>query len=145
MISHNFRKLCNTSVCYEITTLSNCCFCIFLPNFLQIIKKKYSKERCVWQRKNSESPWGIKTQTFKFCAPMPYHWATESMVSEVHYKVHIWHAFFFVSRSWPDIKHLSLFLNQAQNLPSLLFYLRTILFLINRTLWHGHGLALVGK
>ena len=38
----------------------------------------------------------------------------------------------------------SLFLNQAQNLPSLLFYLRNILFLINRTLWHGHGLAQVG-
>ena len=30
----------------------------------------------------------------------------DSMVSEVHYKVHIWHAFSFVPRSWLDIKHL---------------------------------------
>ena len=51
MISHNFRKLCNTSVCYEITTLSNCCFCIFLPKNYKLSKKNYSKERCVGEKK----------------------------------------------------------------------------------------------
>ena len=33
------------------------------------------------ERKNSESPWGIKPQTFGFRARMPYHWATETKVS----------------------------------------------------------------
>ena len=44
MISHNFRKLCNTSVCYEITTLSNCCFCIFLPKFYKLSKRSILKK-----------------------------------------------------------------------------------------------------
>ena len=35
--------------------------------------------------------------------------------------------FFFVPRSRQDEKHLSLYLNRAQNLPSLLFYLMTII------------------
>ena len=74
MISHNFRKLCNyTSVCYDNTTLSNCCFCIFLPKNYKLSKTNYSKERCVGEKTNSESPQGIKTQTLKFCTPMPYH------------------------------------------------------------------------
>ena len=31
-----------------------------------------------WDKeKNSESPWGIKPQTFRFCAPTLYHWAME--------------------------------------------------------------------
>ena len=33
------------------------------------------------ERKNSESPWGIKPQTFGFRARMLYHWATETKVS----------------------------------------------------------------
>ena len=52
MISHNFRKLCNyTSVCYDNTTLSNCCFCIFLPKNYKLSKMNYSKERCVGEKK----------------------------------------------------------------------------------------------
>ena len=43
------------------------------------------------QRKNSLSPWGIKPQTFGFHAPMLYHWATDSTVSEVYYEVHMTH------------------------------------------------------
>ena len=39
------------------------------------------------QRKNSESPWGIEPQTFGFCIPMFYHWATETTESEFYYKV----------------------------------------------------------
>ena len=39
------------------------------------------------QRKNSESPWGIEPQTFGFCVPMFYHWATETTESKVYYKV----------------------------------------------------------
>ena len=31
------------------------------------------------QRKNSESPWGIKPQTFGFHNLMLYHWATETL------------------------------------------------------------------
>ena len=30
------------------------------------------------QRNNSESPWGIEPQTFRFRAPMLYHWAIET-------------------------------------------------------------------
>ena len=33
----------------------------------------------VKQRKNSESPWGIKPQTFGFHNLMLYHWATETL------------------------------------------------------------------
>ena len=33
----------------------------------------------------------------------------DSMASEVHYKVHIWHAFFFVSHSWTDKKNIFLY------------------------------------
>ena len=31
------------------------------------------------QRKNSESPWGIKPQNFGFCSLMLYHWVTETL------------------------------------------------------------------
>ena len=73
MISHNFRKLCNyTSVCYDNTTLSNCCFCIFLPKNYKLSKRTILKKD-VWEKNNSESPQGIKTQTLKFCTPMPCH------------------------------------------------------------------------
>ena len=45
MISHNFRKFCNyTSVCYDNTTLSNCCFCIFLPKFYKLSKRSILKK-----------------------------------------------------------------------------------------------------
>ena len=37
--------------------------------------------------KYSKSPWGIEPQTFGFCAPMLYYWATDT-VSEVYYEVH---------------------------------------------------------
>ena len=39
---------------------------------------------CEW-----ESPWGIEPETFGFRAPMLYHWATETTVSEVYYEVHM--------------------------------------------------------
>ena len=55
MISHNFRKLCNTSVCYEITTLSNCCFCIFLPKFYKSSKRTILKKD-VWDKEKILSP-----------------------------------------------------------------------------------------
>ena len=41
--------------------------------------------------------------------------------------------FFFVSRSWQDEKHLSLFFYRDQNLPSLLFHLPYIKLLVIRT------------
>ena len=31
------------------------------------------------EKKKTESPWGIEPQTFRFCAPMCYHWATETL------------------------------------------------------------------
>ena len=31
------------------------------------------------QRKNSESPWGIKPQNFGFCSLILYHWATGTL------------------------------------------------------------------
>ena len=121
---------------------------VFVFFYLKITnyQKRTILKKDVWEKKKFWVPTRNQNSDFKILhsdALALSH--RDSMVSEVHYKVHIWHAFFFVSRSWLDIKHLSLFLNQAQNLPSLLFYLRTILFLINRTLWHGHGLAQVGK
>ena len=41
----------------------------------------------VGQRKNSESPWRIEPQIFGFCALPLSH--TDSMVSQVYYKVHV--------------------------------------------------------
>ena len=41
----------------------------------------------VGQRKNSEFPLRIKPQIFRFCAPPLSH--TDSMVSQVYYKVHV--------------------------------------------------------
>ena len=42
----------------------------------------------VWDKeKNSESPWRIKPQIFGFCALPLSH--TDSMVSQVYYKVHV--------------------------------------------------------
>ena len=91
----------------------------------------------VKQKKNSESPWGIKPQTFGFHNLMLFHWATETLwwarpiICEVIY-VHVQHLscillglamllilalnaghIFFVPRLWQDEKHLSLFLYQA--------------------------------
>ena len=40
-------------------------------------------------RKNSVTPWGIEPETIGFRAPMLYHWATDSTVSEVYYEVHV--------------------------------------------------------
>ena len=53
MISHNFRKLCNTSVCY--TTLSNCCFCIFLSKIYKLSKRTILKKD-VWDKEKVLSP-----------------------------------------------------------------------------------------
>ena len=120
---------------------------VFVFFYLKITnyQKRTILKKDVWEKKKFWVPTRNQNSDFKIlhsdALPLSLR---DSMVSEVHYKVHIWHAFFFVPRLLPDIKHLSLFLNQAQNLPSLLFYLSTILFLINRTLWHGHGLAQVG-
>ena len=90
----------------------------------------------VKQRKNSESPWGIKPQTFGFHNLMLYHWATETLwwarpIVKLIY-VHIQHLscillglamllilavnaghIFFVPCLWQDEKHLSFFLYQA--------------------------------
>ena len=44
------------------------------------------------QRENSESPWGIKPQAFGFCAPMLYHWATETPQWARSIMKLIWHA-----------------------------------------------------
>ena len=90
----------------------------------------------VKQRKNSESPWGIKPQTFGFRNLMLYYWATETLwwarpIVKFIY-VHIQHLscillgsavllilavnaghIFFVPRLWQDEKHVSLFLYQA--------------------------------
>ena len=87
----------------------------------------------VGQRKNSESPWRIKPQTFRFRAQMLYHWATATPRWAKSIARFIWHASCILlgsamsmasclSCSWQDEKHLSLFLYRAQNLPSLLFY-----------------------
>ena len=61
----------------------------------------------VWEKKKFWVPTRNQNSDFKILhsdALALSH--RDSMVSEVHYKVHIWHAFFFVSRSWLDIKHL---------------------------------------
>ena len=44
------------------------------------------------KRKNSESPWGIKLQTFGFRAPMLYHWAIETPRWARCITKFIWHA-----------------------------------------------------
>ena len=145
MISHNFRKLCNTSVCY--TTLSNCCFCIFLSKIYKLSKRTILKKD-VWDKEkvlspHEESKLRLSNSTLWCPTTEPQRLYGEWGPLQSSY---IYDIRFSLSHTcYQTKKHLSLFLNQAQNLPSLLFYLRTILFLINRTLWHGHGLALVGK
>ena len=84
------------------------------------------RERCffvlsrAWDKENiSESPWGIEPQIFGFRAPMLYHWATDSTVSESPL---MGTQNFFLSHARDKTKkHLSLFLYRAQNLPSFLF------------------------
>ena len=44
------------------------------------------------QRKNSESPWGIEPQTFRFCTLMLYHWATETPWWARSIMKFLWHA-----------------------------------------------------
>ena len=46
----------------------------------------------VGQRKNSESPWGIKPQNFGFRASMLYHWAAETLRRARSITKFIWHA-----------------------------------------------------
>ena len=43
----------------------------------------------LWERKKSKPPWGIEPQTFGICAPMLYHWATETTVNEIYNEVHM--------------------------------------------------------
>ena len=43
------------------------------------------------QRKKSESSWGIKPQTFRFCALMLKHWATETLCWVQPMTKFIWH------------------------------------------------------
>ena len=52
-----------------------------LINFATLDIKKYGCHLLMSteQRKNSESPWGIEPQTFRFHTPMLYHWATETL------------------------------------------------------------------
>ena len=93
----------------------------------------------VGQRKNPESPSGIEPHTFGFCAPMLYHWATETPRWARSTTKFIWHAsedgirryevrflmgtqsFFFVPRSWQDKNVFLYFFNE----------LRTYQFLIS--------------
>ena len=44
----------------------------------EIKKDVFCLVMSIGQRKNSKSWWGIEPQTFGFCAPMLYHWATET-------------------------------------------------------------------
>ena len=94
-------------------------------------------------KKNSESPWGIEPQTFRFHTPMFYPWATETQQWARSITKFIWHVsyillgsamsiasrgiFSFVPHLWQDEKDLSLFFYPAQNLPSLLFTINEML------------------
>ena len=55
------------------------------------------------QRKNSESPWGIKPQNFGFCTPMLYHWATETLWLVRSTMKFIWHISCILLRSQMSI------------------------------------------
>ena len=46
---------------------------------IKIKKEVFRLVTSVGQRKNSESPWGIKPQNFGFRAPILYHWAAETL------------------------------------------------------------------
>ena len=46
----------------------------------------------VGKRKKPEYPWGIEPQTFRFCAPFLYHWATETLWWRRSIQKFIWHA-----------------------------------------------------
>ena len=61
-------------------------------NFLMIKKDVFRLVMSVAWRKNSESPWGIKPQTFTFHTPMLYHWTTETLQWARSITKFIWHA-----------------------------------------------------
>ena len=48
----------------------------------EIEKDVFCLVTSVGQRKKAEYPWGIEPQTFGFCAPMLYRWATERRSTE---------------------------------------------------------------
>ena len=55
--------------------------------------------------------------------PLSWNWSMESEGPRFNSSWGL-RIFFFVQRLWQDEKHLSLFLHWAQNLPSLLFFLK---------------------
>ena len=61
-------------------------------NFLMIKKDVFCLVTSMGQRKNSESPWGIKPQAFRFCTLMLYHLATETLPQARSITKFIWHA-----------------------------------------------------
>ena len=66
--------------CYRIKKI--CVQSTLLESCLTFYLAKYTVFRhvtSVRQRENSESPWGIEPQTFKFRALMLYYWATETL------------------------------------------------------------------
>ena len=60
----------------------------------------------VGQRKNSESPWGIEPQTFRFHALMLYHWATETPWWARSNIKFIWHTSYVVLKNQKEKKSL---------------------------------------
>ena len=80
--------------------------CCRYDKLIIILKDVFRLITSVEQRKNPESPWGIKT--YYLCGSVVEHRSAESEGLKVFQKTQ-------------DEKHLSLFLNRAQNLSSLLF------------------------
>ena len=84
--------------------------CCRYDKLIIILKDVFRLITSVEQRKTPESPWGIKT--YYLCGSVVEHRSAESEGLKVFQKTQ-------------DEKHLSLFLNRAQNLSSLLFLIIT--------------------
>ena len=72
-------------------------------------------------KKNSESPRGIEPQTFGFRAPILYHWATDSTVSEVYYEIRMTHVLHTASISYVCLELCLSFIN-SKVLPNTQIY-----------------------
>ena len=90
LLGWNFLKFKRFEQCDHVDFLNECSFWY---HFSSLIKKDVFVLSQAWDKENSESPWGIKPQAFRFCALMLYHWATESSwwVRSITKFIIIWH------------------------------------------------------
>ena len=93
IINYIWKSQLQSQLTSKVTTskfFSSGAYCniLFVNRTREMVSFELSKEiekdvfclvMSIGQRKNFESLWGIKPQTFGFCTPMLYQWATETL------------------------------------------------------------------